>query len=168
MRTYGGIYDQPLAIDHTLISKKAGAPLAQVHQVLLQLHQDDLAAYEHTQFDTALTFLVQREDDLTINRIAPAIKTQNTRKINQVKSILQYVENNRTCRSIQLLAYFEENQKKPCGICDVCLTKSNTETRKNTRELKIQILQLLKMKSHNSHELAEALAIDDENLLLEN
>ena len=167
LRTYGGIYDQPLVIDHTLISKKAGVPLVQIHQVLLQLQQDDIAVYEHTQFDTALTFLVQREDDLTVNRIAPAVNAQNTRKVNQVKSILRYVETDTLCRSIQLLAYFEEIQKEACGICDVCLKKSQATKTTNTQELKTEVLKLLETKTYNSHELVEALAISDAPILLQ-
>ena len=33
---------------------------------------------------------------------------------------MQYVTNNRVCRSQQLLAYFGETTSAPCGQCDVC------------------------------------------------
>ncbi len=165
LRTYGGIYDQPMAIDHTLISKKAGVPLAQVHQNLLQLHTDNLALYDHTHYDTALTFLVQREDDLSINPVAPAIKAQNTRKVNQVQSILKYIENDRICRSVQLLAYFEEEQKDVCGICDVCLAKLKKEI--DLKQLQLEILKVLKQESKSSTELALLFKeIDEQSLIL--
>ena len=166
LRTYGGIYDQPLVIDHTVIAKKSGAPLAKIHQVLLQLQQDDLAVYDHTHFDTAVTFLVQREDDLTINRIAKPINTQNTRKVNQVKSILGYLENNSVCRSTQLLAYFEEELHAKCGMCDVCLTEKRKKTKPDDQAVQNKILALLASKPYSSKSLNNVLSSVEEPELL--
>ena len=100
--------------------------MVKIHQTLLQLHKDDVAVYEHSHADTAITFLVQREDDLVINRISKAITAQNTRKVDQVKSMLRYIETP-VCRSKQLLAYFEEHQKEACEICDICQKKMKTK-----------------------------------------
>lgn len=166
LRTYGGIYDQPLVIDHTLIAKKSRAPLAQIHQVLLQLHQDDVALYDHTHFDTAVTFLVQREDELTINRIAKSINTQNTRKVNQVKNILGYLENNKICRSIQLLAYFEEKQQSKCSFCDVCLAEARKKRKPNGLAVQNKILALLVSKPYSSKSLNQLLSSVEEQELL--
>ena len=166
LRTYGGIYDQPLVIDHTVIAKKSGAPLAKIHQVLLQLQQDDLAVYDHTHFDTAVTFLVQREDDLTVNRIAKPINTQNTRKVNQVKSILGYLENNSVCRSTQLLAYFEEELHAKCGMCDVCLTEKRKKTKPDDQAVQNKILALLASKPYSSKSLNNVLSSVEEPELL--
>ncbi len=164
LRTYAGIYDQPITVDHVLISKKAGVPLAQIHQALLQLEKDELAIYEHTQFDTSITFLVQREDELSINPIAPAIKAQNTRKLEQVQSILSYVKNKEVCRSTQLLAYFEEKQDTPCGICDVCRSKKD-KNKQSITGLSERILLLLQKQKYSSRELSEILKIEDEKEL---
>ncbi len=158
LRTYGGIYDQPLAIDHTVIAKKAGVNLAFIHTILLQLDKDDIAIYDHTNYDSAVTFLVQREDELTINKIAKHIKAQNTRKINQVNSIKEYLKTATVCRSIQLLDYFEEKQVVPCGICDVCINRTRNTQKPNKKLIESKLLDLLKLKEHTSLSLSEALA----------
>ncbi|RXG22432.1 RecQ family ATP-dependent DNA helicase [Leeuwenhoekiella aequorea] len=158
LRTYGGIYDQPLAIDHTVIAKKAGVNLGFIHTILLQLDKDDIAIYNHTNYDSAVTFLVQREDDLTINKIAKHIKAQNTRKINQVNSIKEYLKTATVCRSIQLLDYFEEKQVVPCGICDVCINRTRNTQKPNKKLIESKLLDLLKLKEHTSLSLSEALA----------
>ena len=158
LRTYGGIYDQPLAIDHTIIAKKAGVNLAFIHTILLQLDKDDIAIYDHTNYDSAVTFLVQREDELTINKIAKHIKAQNTRKINQVNSIKEYLKTATVCRSIQLLDYFEEKQVVPCGICDVCINRTRNTQKPNKKLIESKLLDLLKLKEHTSLSLSEALA----------
>ena len=132
LRTYGGIFDQPLNIDHAIIAKKANTTVMAVHEALLQLEHDDLIAYTHENFDTAITFLVPREDKHVINTIARDVKAQNQRKITQVQSMLHYVENDTVCRSRQLLAYFGEKDSTPCGKCDVCINKSPKKTEKSS------------------------------------
>ena len=162
LRTYSGIYDNAITIDHALIAKKAGVPLVKIHQTLLQLHKDDVAVYEHSHADTAVTFLVQREDDLVINRISKAITAQNTRKVDQVKSMLRYIETP-VCRSKQLLAYFEEHQQEACGICDICQKKMKT---KAPLALEDQILKHLNQGACSSKTLLEVLKIKREEDLL--
>ena len=162
LRTYSGIYDNAITIDHALIAKKAGVPLVKIHQTLLQLHKDDVAVYEHSHADTAVTFLVQREDDLVINRISKAITAQNTRKVDQVKSMLRYIETP-VCRSKQLLAYFEEHQQEACGICDICQKKMKTRA---PLALEDQILKHLNQGACSSKTLLEVLKIKREEDLL--
>jgi len=165
LRTYSGIYDQPILIDHALIAKKAGVPLVKIHKTLLQLHKDDVTLYDHTNADTKVTFLVQREDDLSINRIAKAINAQNTRKVEQVKSMLNYIETP-VCRSKQLLAYFEEKQEEPCGICDICREKLKSGNSRNYQDLQTLIIKTLAEGPASSRTLIETLSIEDEAALL--
>lgn len=56
LRTYGGIFDQPLNIDHAAIAKKSNSSVNAVHEALLQLEKDDLVTYAHESFDTTITF----------------------------------------------------------------------------------------------------------------
>ena len=51
----------------------------------------------------------------------PAVYSQ--RKVvaqKRLDAVMQYVSNNKVCRSQQLLAYFGETTSTPCGQCDVC------------------------------------------------
>ncbi len=65
LRTYGGIHEQLTAINYSVIANKSNSSIAKVHQTLLTLDTDDVIDYEHKSYDTALTFLVPREDDRT-------------------------------------------------------------------------------------------------------
>ena len=112
-----------------------------------------------------MTFLVQREDDLSINRIAKAINAQNTRKVEQVKSMLNYIETP-VCRSKQLLAYFEEKQEEPCGICDICREKLKSGNSRNDQDLQTQIIKTLAEGPASSRTLIETLTVEDEAALL--
>ena len=156
LRTYGGIFDQPLDIDHTAIAKKSNTSVSAVHMALLQLEKDDLVLYAHESFDTAITFLVPREDDHVINTIARDVKAQNQRKTEQVQAIVRYIDNDSVCRSVQLLAYFGEKLAEPCGKCDVCLKKSPKRT-ENPSAIAEKITVLLQEKPMSSRSICEQL-----------
>ncbi len=152
LRTYGAVFEQVTNINYNIIANKAGKTLEQVHQVLLTLDQDDIIDYEHQNFDTAITFLVPREDDRTINVIAPFIKTQENYKKNQVQAVKDYIANDTTCRAIQLMHYFDEVLDKPCGNCDVCKNRTVIKTRTSIDNA---IIDLLKGGAKSSREIAQ-------------
>lgn len=156
LRTYGGIFDQPLNIDHAAIAKKSNSSVSAVHEALLQLEKDDLVTYAHESFDTTITFLVPREDDHVINTISRDVKAQNGRKTEQVQAMLDYIENDSVCRSRQLLAYFGEKHSAPCGKCDVCSKKSPRKT-KNPSAIAEKITVLLQDSPLNSRAICEKL-----------
>lgn len=143
LRMYGGIFDHVTKIDLNRIVDKASVTEPQLIHVLQELENSQIITLNLAKTDAQITFIQPREDDKTINRIATIIEQQNKLKQQQVKSILEYVENNTICKSMQLLNYFGEKNIKPCGICSVC-----TETKKNHKPqdintLKKRIIELL-------------------------
>lgn len=169
LRTYGAVFEQVTNINYAIIASKAGKTIEQVHQVLLTLYQDDIIAYEHQNFDTAITFLLPREDDRTIHVIAPYIKTQATHKKNQIEAMKRFIANKTICRAIQLMAYFDEQLNKPCEHCDVCKAGASRASRTT---LDRAILDVLKEGAKTSREIAtldypQQAIIDTIRLLLE-
>src|SRR3546814_7930894 len=47
-------------------------------------------------------------------------------KQGQLDAVFAYLDGT-GCRSKQLLAYFDEHNAAPCGICDRCLVRNKTE-----------------------------------------
>lgn len=150
LRTYGAVFEQVTTINYAAIATKAGTSITKVHETLLTLHKDDIIAYDHQSFDTNITFLVPREDDRTINVIAGYIKTQADYKRSQVAAMKSFLANKKVCRAQQLMAYFGENLVKPCGTCDVCLSKS---TKKFTTPVTQALLDTLASGAQNSRQL---------------
>ncbi|MDO6596969.1 RecQ family ATP-dependent DNA helicase [Oceanihabitans sp. 2_MG-2023] len=142
LRTYGGIFDQEIKLNTTLIADKASVKENIVIKVLKQLEKDEIITLSDSKTDAEITFIEPREDDKTINVIASILKQQNALKQQQVASILNYVKNEDICKSIQLLSYFGEKDIQSCGICSVCITKNNTGV-KDIKLLKNAIISLL-------------------------
>lgn len=169
LRTYGAVFEQVTNINYAIIATKAGKTIEQVHQVLLTLDQDDIIDYEHQNFDTAITFLLPREDERTINVIAPYIKTQAAYKKSQVDAMKRFIVNDKICRAIQLMEYFDEQLQVPCGQCDICQGATLKVTR---TALDRAIVDILKEGAKTSREIAtldypEQSIIDTIRLLLE-
>lgn len=157
LRTYGGLFEFETLINTFLLSKKLNIPESVVHINFEKLATDDIVEYQHVDSDLEITFLVPRDDDRTINRFSRTITEQNEIKVDKVSKMLAYIENEKTCRSVQLLKYFGERQQGVCGICDVCKKNSIQET--DIMTIKSEILELLKLKSATSRDLQEELNV---------
>ncbi len=164
LRTYGGIFEHEIKINTALLSKKLKLSEKKVTGVLEKLSQDGLIIYKGKHSDLEISFLVPREDDLTINKFASHLKEQNNLKTYHVNQMLAYIANHRHCRSKQLLQYFGEKATKPCGICDVCISKENTE--ELSKHVQKDILTLLKSNPSSSRTLQKILNIEPNIILL--
>jgi ATP-dependent DNA helicase RecQ len=153
LRTYGGIFEQVVTINYSMIANKSGSSIDKIHAALLMLAKDDIITYEHQSYDTAITFLVPREDDRTIHVIGDNIKIQANYKKQQIETIKSYVGNASVCRTIQLLTYFEEESTTPCGKCDVCLAQNSN--RKQKISVMQAILSSLSRKQQSSRQLCD-------------
>lgn len=165
LRVYGGIFEMSTPVNLDLIANKTGQSSETIIAALKKMEKDEVAEVQLFDTDAVITFLVPREDDRTINRMAVGVHELNDKKVNQVESMLQYVENNFNCKSEQLLHYFGEENTERCGICSVCL-KDNKEH--GTRELQTiseQILVLMESGELSSREICERLTFAEEKIL---
>ena len=78
-------------------------------------------------------------------------------KQEKVKRVLEYVDNDQNCRENQLLSYFEEEVKMPCGICSVCKKEDAAPSRKEMNAIFLQLKNALKEHPKSSSELIELL-----------
>jgi ATP-dependent DNA helicase RecQ len=164
LRTYGGLFDFETKINTHLISKKAGQTEAQVNKTLEQLQRDGIIVYKAYNNDLEITFLVPREDDITINAFVKKVEELHKTKSEKLDTMLAYVSNERICRSRLLLSYFGEQKNQDCGICDICTKDQNQES---GFELHQRIIELLKENNKSSRTLIEELGISNTVVIAE-
>ena len=121
LRTYGGIFEQSIKINTVLIAEKASVTETHLITMLDKLYHEKIIDFSHSKTDAEITFIVPREDDKTINRVAHIIKQQIQLRHRQVASVLSYINNDKVCKSKQLLSYFGDQETENCGICSVCI-----------------------------------------------
>ncbi|MDN3664094.1 ATP-dependent DNA helicase RecQ [Algibacter miyuki] len=165
LRMYGGVFEQVTKIALAKIAEKSGANETLIVKALEQLERDSIITLQLSKTDAEVTFIQPREDEKTINRIAATIEQQNTLKQKRVKAMLDYVENDSVCKSMQLLAYFGETEIQPCGVCSVCTNaKKKPVTVTDISTIKKQVIQLLETSDLSSRKISEALDASEENI----
>jgi len=143
LRSYGGIFEFNVKINETVLAKKIGTSFLSIKNELTKISEDGLAMYNFKNNASQIHFLVPREDDITINKIASNINKQNNIKSEKIKAVIDYVSNKSVCRSRYLLSYFGEENTKNCGICDVCIKDTKKSKSYDHEELSQKILRLL-------------------------
>ncbi len=164
LRMYGGIFEQNTKISSLRIAEKASVTEPELIHALQQLERDNVITLNLAKTDAQITFIQPREDDKTINRIASVIEQQNKLKQNQVNAILNYLENNTICKSIQLLSYFGEEENLPCGVCSVCTSKKKKPTPENLNATKLRIIKVLEAEELSSRALITRLGCSEKEL----
>ena len=162
LRTYGGLFDFETKINTHLIGKKTNQSEVQVNRVLKQLEKDHLILYNAQDNDLELTFLVPREDDITINTFLKKVEELHKTKTEKLDSMLAYVHNETVCRNKMLLSYFGEEKKENCEKCDICQSDGNEEGRS---EINQRIIALLKESNKTSRTLIEVLGLKSTTVL---
>jgi ATP-dependent DNA helicase RecQ len=150
LRTYPGIYEMKTPFNLQLIAKKSNSSEAEVHTVLEKLKNKEIIEYNSQNNDASILFNEVREDDLTINRVSKYLEKQNNLKKDQLQSVLDYVNEKKTCKSKLILNYFGEETTTDCGICSYCITK---KTKNPNNSITQTILDLLKTEELSSRDI---------------
>ncbi|MDG1697845.1 MAG: RecQ family ATP-dependent DNA helicase [Polaribacter sp.] len=163
LRTYAGLFEQEVKIDEFYIAKKNGMTTKQVISNLTYLQNDNIIEYVPIKNKVDLLFLLPREDNFTINRFSKEMKQFINQKKKKSDSLIAFLNNDKICRSIQLLNYFDEFKTKKCGICDVCISENS----KPNSNLSLEIIHLLKVKkSLSSSEISASLIANEREILI--
>src|SRR5690606_22251467 len=163
LRTYGGIFENETKLNTLLIADKSQVKESAVNNALKQLAKDEIISCKIHDTDAEITFLVPREDDITINVIAKYVKQQNKLKAEKVEAVIDYINNGNVCKSVQLLNYFGEEDVDACGICPVYRTSN-----KSTELLAIvseEILECLKKQPLTSRSILQILTFNEVSVL---
>jgi len=165
LRLYGGVFETDTSINLQYVATKSGQSISTIIKVLEQMERDALLTLQLQVTDAVLTFVVPREDEKTINPLSKEIALQKEKKETQVESVLKYIDNDKTCRSIQLVRYFGEENAEICGICSVCNPEFQKISTKERKTLSEKILLLLEESPQNSRELSEKLTFAETEII---
>ena len=155
LRLYGGVFETMTRINLETLQTKTRQSQPVIIQTLQKLEAANIIELYLNTTDAAITFLTPREDDKTINVIARDVVAHNAKKKQQVQQLLRYIDNNKTCKAVQLVTYFGENTATPCGICSVCQSKKERFSKKEIDSTCELILLELKKGPKTSREVLE-------------
>ena len=164
LRTHEGVFDQPIAINLEKISRKANLDLDNVIQILTALESQHIISFSFSKTDAQITLIRPREDDKTINSVSKNISHYNKVKQQKFQAVIDFIQNNSSCKSRQLLHYFDEVFDDNCEICSYC-TSTNDINKIDEREID-NVFKALKKHPLSSRELSDICNIDTDRLIL--
>jgi ATP-dependent DNA helicase RecQ len=128
LRTYAGIYDQPVGISEKNISFLLKKEQVETLEALKKLNALGVIAYTPQKDKPQVYFLQSRmkAEHLQIDEKKQAERKEIFAK--RIEAITQYANERSICRSIQIGNYFGDLQLKSCGKCDICLQQKNNAT----------------------------------------
>jgi ATP-dependent DNA helicase RecQ len=127
LRSYGGTFHDFVPIKESEIAERAGIQIKEVIEKLNYLDVNGIISYKPFKDKTQLFFNMGRQHP---DRLPLSIRNYESKKQNarvRFEKMLQYISNNKVCRSLQLVSYFGEENPNKCGKCDVCLAENTSK-----------------------------------------
>ena len=125
LRSLPGVLTDFVRINEETLAKKTGLTADKVTEQLKKLEAYNFLSYSPRNDKPQVLFLSEFVDT---RHFGLSKENYYDRKIDaeaRVKAVVDFVNNDEECRSVQLLRYFNERAKEPCGRCDVCLKKGS-------------------------------------------
>jgi len=144
LRSYTGLFTDLAAISEETIAKRLEWTRDYVYEQLVGLAKERIIQFVPRKKTPFLTFTREREATDRVILGKEAYDDRRERYILRVKSVLDYAQEENICRNQILLAYFGEKDSKPCGKCDICLKKKETQlTDEDFETIRLAIHQTL-------------------------
>ena len=127
LRTYGGILFSEATISTLQLAKILQTDKENIHRLLIKLDADGIIIYKPATDKPQLQLLENRP--VTTDYLIPHLAWQQ-RKIQFEKRLgvmVDFVTNQKICRSAFITNYFGDSEQEECGNCDVCRLKKEKE-----------------------------------------
>ena len=156
LRTLPGVLSGFVRFNEGMASTKTGVSEANIVSQLKKMEDYNFLTYVPRQDKPQLQLVTELLDTryFTLSKENYADRKKDAAE--RVKAVIDFVNNDQECRSIQLLRYFNENSGRECGKCDVCVNHASHTVENSEFE---QISRLLR-ESLREHPLKIGEALD--------
>ncbi len=165
LRTYGGqLYGHFTTISEEKLGRGLNLSGNKVVDVLNRLHEHEVIYYIKRKSMPQLTFLIPRTDKSKIPLDVLRWKNLKQRDEERLKAVMNYLNNNDTCRANTINQYFGEESTVECGICDCCV---NSKKELSVEQVGALILNKLEAdKVYEINDIAEGLGNVDSTMVV--
>lgn len=146
-RSYGGAFDSYVKINEGELCSRLRMSYQDLIKHLKYLDDMQIISYQAQTDKPQLQFISPRVDLQHLSIDAGFIDFRKQIHRHQIETVVKYSQD-KICRSVQLLTYFDEKNAVKCGTCDVCIEeKKNTNLNEYQDRIEFEIMTVLQ-KSH--------------------
>lgn len=138
LRSLPGVLTDFVKINEETMAKKTGLTLEKVVDQLKKLEAYHFLSYAPRNDKPQVLFLSEFVDTKHFNLSKEHYHDRKHEAELRVKAVVDFVNNDEECRSVQLLRYFNEKAKCNCGRCDVCKRQGKAPVPYRTIEEKLE------------------------------
>ncbi len=137
LRSLPGVMTDFVKVNEETLAKKSGLTAEKVVEQLKKLEAYHFISYAPRNDKPQILFLSEFADTKHFGLSKENYYDRKKDAEERVKAVIDFVNNDEECRSVQLLRYFNEDTRKTCGRCDVCLSRDVTPVPYGTIEEKL-------------------------------
>ena len=160
LRNYGGLFTDYGYVDESYIAQEAGLDRNQTYMVLVNLSKKRIIDFIPRKSIPLISYKRDRVDgsDVILDKSVYEERKEQFQK--SINSVINYAQNDRVCRSRQLLYYFGEKKSVDCEQCDVCLSHSHHDDHNQQEEIKEKLLAMVA--DGERHHVTEVRQLDED------
>ena len=132
LRSYTGLFSDYVYINEGLISTRTRLSQQEIYDVLIGLSKYRIVNYIPHKKTPLIIYTRTREEIKYLSIPRSAYEERKERFESRMNRVIDYIEEDRICRSRMLITYFGEKDTSDCGCCDVCLAKNNSGLNNHT------------------------------------
>ena len=125
LRSLPGVMSDFVKVNEEVMAKKIGMQVEKVIEQLKKLEAYNFLSYAPRNDKPQILFLSEFVDAKHFGLSKENYYDRKKDAEERVKAVVNFVNNDEECRSVQLLRYFNEKTRKTCGRCDVCLKQQH-------------------------------------------
>ncbi|MDO8998841.1 MAG: ATP-dependent DNA helicase RecQ [Bacteroidota bacterium] len=159
LRSYGGLFENYVFINEKDLAYRVKTNAVELTEQLKFLDKQGLLSYVPQSALPKLIFLNDRVNIKFLEFNPENYQKLKQRYLERINSVIDYTNENKVCRQVQLLIYFNEFNYSDCGHCDVCISKRP----KDFEKVKLKIVEIIKAQPLTLEDLKEKMgSINDE------
>ena len=160
LRNYGGLFTDYGYVDESYIAQEAGLDRNQIYMVLVNLSKKRIIDFIPRKSIPLISYKRDRVDgsDVILDKSVYEERKEQFQK--SINSVINYAQNDRVCRSRQLLYYFGEKKSVDCEQCDVCLSHTHHDDHDKQEEIKEKLLAMVA--DGERHHVTEVRQLDED------
>ena len=160
LRNYGGLFTDYGYVDESYIAQEAGLDRNQTYMVLVNLSKKRIIDFIPRKSIPLISYKRDRVDGSDVILDKSVYKERKEQFQKSINSVINYAQNDRVCRSRQLLYYFGEKKSVDCEQCDVCLSHSHHDDHNQQEEIKEKLLAMVA--DGERHHVTEVRLLDED------
>lgn len=159
LRNYEGLFSVFVAINLNQVARQLKSNVATVHKALLHMEREKILTYVPSSDQPRITFTRPRAGKWDFKIDTRTYDFLKKRTFARVRGMIDYAEE-RECRMLSILHYFDEKGSEKCGKCDLCRGMHDSEVTDSERiQLKAHMLKQLSNGKKSLEQLLDSVSI---------